>query len=142
MNFMKWFVFGLLMLYILIAMFSCSPERRMARIVKKHPELLVKDTLLLTDTTIIKGSSVDSLFTFSKDTIVISDSNQTIKYFYNTVTHQNYIKGEVKERTVVKEIRVPYEKIVVKELTWWQEHKDWIFMIALFIILMLILFRK
>lgn len=135
-----WVIFG----FMLASLFSCSPEKRISRITKKHPELLVKDTIRISDTTIVKGSSVDSLFSFSKDTVVVSDSNQIIKYFYNTVTHKHYIKGEVKDRVIVKEIPVPYEKVkvVLKDESWWELILKYMGLIALGILIILVIVEK
>ena len=134
MKVLKWIVLGLIIGYILVSLLSCSPERRMARIIKKNPHLAIKDTLTVSDTTFIKGSSVDSLFVFNNDTITVSDSNQTIKYFYNTVTHKHYIKGDVRDREVIKEIKVPYEKYIIPKKNWWETYKDYIIITILFMI--------
>jgi hypothetical protein len=119
-------------IFIILALiaFSCSPERRLARLVKKHPHLLVKDTLTIQDTTIVKGTKLDSNFYFQGDTVYILDSILTIKYFYNKETQKHFIEGQVKPDTIYKTIRVPYDKIIVKPLTWWQENKDWIILVA------------
>jgi hypothetical protein len=131
------------LLYIsIIFLCSCSAEKRLARLIKNNPELLVKDTITIYDTTIVKGSMVDSLFVFSSDTIVLSDSNQIIKYYYNTLTKNHYIKGEVREREIVKEINVPYDKIVPKDLTFFQEYGYWFMILLGMVIIILSLSRK
>lgn len=104
---------------IMILLCSCSPERRIARIVKRHPELLVKDTLTLRDTLFRPGSVRDSSFIFTGDTVYIRDGKQEIKYFYNTTNQHHYIKGEVKPDTIFYEKKIPYEKIVVSESRFW-----------------------
>lgn len=132
----------ILLFISIIFLISCSAEKRIARIIKKHPELLVKDTITIMDTTIVKGSTVDSLFVFNSDTIVISDSNQVIKYFYNTITKNHYIKGEVKEREVIKPIKVPYDKLVLKDLTFIQQYSEWIIILLLIGICILLLLKN
>lgn len=135
-------VIFLLFLYIVLGLFGCTPGQRMARIIKKHPELAIKDTVRISDTTIVKGSTVDSLFIFSGDTITVSDSNQTIKYFYNNVTHKHYIKGEVRDREVVKEIKVPYVKYILPKKSWWDTYQGYIIVILLSVIAIFAFKRK
>lgn len=134
---MRYIIFSLCLLA-----FSCNPERRISRIIKKHPELLVKDTLVIQDTTITKGTIVDSLFYFPGDTVIIRDSILTIKYFYNKETQKHFIEGKVKPDTIYKTIKVPYEKVVVKPLTWWQENKDLMVLIALVSLILFVLWKK
>lgn len=126
MNTLLKITIGLILLYILIAVTSCSPQRRLNRLVKNHPELMVKDTINIIDTTIRPGSKLESLFDFTGDTVYIRDSVFTIKYFYDTQTHKHYIAGETKADTIIKNIPVYMDKIVVKEpeLSFWTKYKD------------------
>jgi hypothetical protein len=130
------------LILLLLLFSSCSPEARLNRLVKNNPHLLVKDTIVVKDTIKIKGSVRDSTFIFSKDTIVISDSNQVIKYFYNTTTKNHYIKGEVRDRVVEREIKVPYDKVIVKPLTWWQENSHWMTLIFFILTAILVYFKN
>ncbi len=134
MKALKWVTIILLVGYILACMFGCSPSYRMARLIKKHPELAIKDTIKLTDTLITQGTTKDSNFTFSGDTVYIKDSILTIKYFYNKETHKHYIKGEVKSDTIIKEIKVPYDKFIIPKRNWWDTYKDYIIVILLVLI--------
>ena len=113
---------------ILISLYSCSPEKRLSRLIRKHPELITKDTLYIHDTIRLASHSIDTIIqNVIGDTVRIEDSVMVIKYVNNGKTV--YIKGEVKERNVVVEKKVPYEKIVavtkevkpwyVKYLLWW-----------------------
>lgn len=127
---------SLLFLLIVLCIFSCTPQRRLSRLIRKNPELITRDTIVILDTTFIKGSSIESSFNFEGDTIYIHDSIQTIKYFYNTKTQTHYIKGEVQDREVIREVKIPYDKIVVANLTWWQEYKGWLFLFLIFGVLL------
>jgi hypothetical protein len=99
---------------------SCSPQKRINRILRKHPELLVKDTLHIRDTIMVNGSSTDTVFqtTITKDTVVLKENNLTIKYYNDGKT--TYLKGQCDT------VRVPYEKLVpvdrVKNVTEYKEH--------------------
>lgn len=72
---------------IVISLFllaSCSPQRRLNRLIGNHPELAriqVKDTVLTvieTDTVYIPERTIDTFFSFSTDTFIVTDSGVTI----------------------------------------------------------------
>lgn len=114
---------------ILISLSSCDPAKRINRIVKRHPELLTKDTIVYRDTIKIESHSIDTAFihTVSNDTITIQDSIMVIKYVNNGKTV--YLKGTCKERNIIVEKKIPFEKVVavtkevkpwyLKYLWWW-----------------------
>lgn len=117
------------LLLLVISIYSCSPQRRINRIIKRNPELLTKDTIVYRDTIKVESHTVDTTFihTASNDTVVVEDSVMVIKYVNNGKTV--YLKGECKEREVIIEKKIPYDKIVavtkevkpwyVKYLWWW-----------------------
>lgn len=106
---------------VVLLLGSCTPEMRLAHILKRHPELLKKDTLLYYDTTIVKGLHTDSNFYFTGDTVRIHKDRQEIKYYYNTTTHKNYISGDVKADTITKIEKIPYEKTIVLAVPWYEK---------------------
>lgn len=96
---------------------SCAPQKRINRIVKNNPHLLQKDTVKVTDTfkVIVPGTKKDSLISINdlrKDTIYIRKDHMTIKTIIKNDTL--YVHGEcdtlIKE--IVREVSLPYEKIV------------------------------
>lgn len=46
---------------ILLAILGCSPQRKLDRLIKKHPTLLKMDTILWSDTLIRWGIRVDTI---------------------------------------------------------------------------------
>jgi len=99
---------------------SCSPQRRLERLVAHHPELKIADTLILRDTIIRPAIIADSSFPLSKmpDTVVISRDRLEIKLvkLHDTI----HVTGQCKADTVVRELRVPVERIkLVKEGGGW-----------------------
>lgn len=113
---------------ILISLYSCSPEKRLSRLIRKHPELLTKDTLYVRDTIRLASHSIDTIIqNVIGDTITIKDSIMVIKYVNNGKTV--YLKGTCKEREVIVEKKIPFEKVVavtkevkpwyLKYLWWW-----------------------
>ena len=124
---------------IIVVMFSCSPQKKLQRLVNKHPELMQKDTIFVEihDTIYIESTSFDTITQlFGSDTIItIDNSTLTLKYFYDTITKNIYHDVLIKKDTIFyeREISVPIEKIVIQELTWWQKNNQWvIFLVVLF----------
>lgn len=97
----------ILLILISIFIFSCSPQARLNRLEKKHPELFKVDTLWRYDTTRIESTQFDTILLAgaTKDTITIHDSLMTIRYYSDG--KKVYIQGITK--TIVKVNRVPYQ---------------------------------
>lgn len=114
---MKKLTIAILLATVLI---GCSPERRLQRLVKRYPHLLAKDTITIRDTFITKEVSKDTVFNLSnsRDTVVIKQDKLTIKYFYNRQKDSVYLQGKCDADTVVKVIKVPYDKIIYKSEDW------------------------
>lgn len=91
---------------------ACSAEKKLARLIKNHPELTRIDTLTVKDTTIIASIKTDTLFkhTASKDTAYIYKDRLKIKYVNDGDTV--FISGECEGDTIYKEILVPVTKVV------------------------------
>jgi hypothetical protein len=101
---------------ILLLLSSCSPQHRLQRLVAHHPELKLADTLVIRDTLIRPAIIADSSFPLSKmtDTVVISRDRLEIKLvkLHDTI----HITGQCKSDTIIRELRVPVERIkLVKE---------------------------
>jgi len=100
---------------ILLLLSSCSPQKRLNRLVKKHPELINVDTLSVHDTIHTETITADTVFkdtTFLRllrDTITVVNDRLTIKQYY--YRDSIFIQGECKGDTLVREIRVPYKYI-------------------------------
>lgn len=126
---------------LIVALFfsGCSVEKRLARMVKNHPELL-RDTVLIDyDTTIIDipavhTDSVVHINTFKSDTIIIEKEHLRIQTVYRN--DSVFITGDcfgIKDTIVsMEEIHTKY--IVNKE----KESFFWLYMISIGIALILI----
>ena len=100
---------------IILLLSSCSPQKRLNRLVKKHPELIKVDTLSVHDTIHIETIKADTVFkdtTFLRllrDTItVVNDRLRINTYHYRDSI---FIEGECIGDTIIREIRVPYKYI-------------------------------
>lgn len=134
----------ILFVILLAFLFSCSPQKRLNRLIKKHPELVKVDTIVVRDT--IRDTinvttelvKLDTIFSLNEihDTITITKDNLTIRYYHDTIHDSIYISGECDTIFVkvpyerIVEYKVPCDKVIVKKgISWWY----W------FIIIMLIL---
>jgi len=100
---------------IILLLSSCSPQKRLNRLVKKHPELIKVDTLSVHDTIHTETIKADTVFkdtTFLRllrDTItVVNDRLRINTYHYRDSI---FIEGECIGDTIIREIRVPYKYI-------------------------------
>lgn len=111
-----------LVLLLLISA-ACSPQKRLNRLERKHPELFRVDTLWKYDTVRIEATMFDTVLLAgaTADTVVIHDSLMTIRYF-NDGKHV-YIQGETK--TIDRIIKYPVQvkaaviREEVKVIPWW-----------------------
>jgi hypothetical protein len=124
---------------------ACSPQKRLNRLINKHPELLETkiDTIVVRDTIIIENydTTVLSKLIKSDSTIVIDNSKVFLKYYYDTLRQEIHHQVECFGDTVFFYKEVPYkvEKVVFKELTWWQQYKHLIIIFALLILALIVL---
>lgn len=116
-----------LIIILLILTISCSPQKRINRIVKNHPDLLVKDTIRVIDTLIIQSIHYDTTTKFieHKTVEVINNDKVRLQYYFDTITKEINHYVECKGDTIIREIQVPYDKISVttrKGFVWF----DWL----------------
>ena len=106
-----------------IFLISCSPQKKLQRLVKNNPELIRVDTIYFRDTINVITNEVykDTLTTLksiSKDTLIITKENLRIKTFYNYHTDSIFISGECQSDTVFVpyEVAIPVSNIVMEEV--------------------------
>ena len=100
-------------LIILLCIFaSCTPQKRINRLVKKHPHLIQKDTIKVIDTIIIESVQYDTntIFIPHKTVEVINNEKVRLQYRYDTITNHIYHEVECKGDTLIREVVVPVEK--------------------------------
>lgn len=117
-------VLALIGLLFALVLFSCDPAQRIARIVKRHPELVKTDTVWRKDTIYTDAVQKDSTFRFYQtDTVVMKKDKLTVKYYFN---HDStiYLQGKCDPDTVFKYYPVQVNNMeVAKALTWKQRAK-------------------
>ena len=128
---------------LLCLLFSCTPQRRLNRLLTNHPELLEKDTMVVRDTVVVENYNYDTttIIKLHDTTTVINNERVILKYYYDTLREVIHHDVECLGDTVYIETLVPIEKAVFKELSWWEKYKEFIY-IGLFLILVLIILKK
>ena len=111
---------------LIILLYSCSAEKRLSRIIEKNPQLLTKDTIHDTTVVIVPEIRADTFISLDSltDTVYISKDRLQIK----TVIRNNeiFIEGKCLNDTITIIKEIPVDRIIIKELTWWQKNKWWV----------------
>ena len=89
---------------------SCSPQKRLSRLLKHHPELLQKDTVIFRDTLIIPATKYDTVFNTNFDTIIIDKGRFNIEI----IRHDSliYLTHTTPNDTVFIEKKITVDKII------------------------------
>lgn len=123
---------AVLMLCLWLA--SCSAEKRLSRIIKNNPELLQKDTIRDTTLVVVPEVYTDTILSLDsiRDTVTITKDRLQIRTVYKD--NKIYIEGKCKTDTIEVIKEIPVEKIVIKELTFWEKNRSWIIPVLVLII--------
>ena len=107
---MKWLV----KLILLSSLMSCSAQWHLKKAVQKDPLILVKDTLVVTDTVVSPPVAITDTVTLKQhDTITLVKDRLKVEIL--KVNDTIIINAECASDTIVRTIEVPYEKIVYVE---------------------------
>ena len=128
---------------LLLLLVSCTPQKRLNRLITKHPNLIQLDTLIVRDTIIINSYNYDTITTFkySDTTIIVNTEKVLAKYYFDTLRQEIWHQIECKEDTIFYEKLVPVEKVVYKELSFWEKYSLLIY-IALALFVLLIIYKR
>lgn len=129
--------------YILLSfvLLSCTPEKRLQRLLKKFPHLIHSTDTTIKDTTILASFHYDTTVNaqFFRDTIYIKQNNLQTKIFYNYKTDSLYISNYKQADTIYKTITVPGKTITIKESE--NNGLKYLYVLALIILLMIGFFK-
>ena len=138
---------NIIQIVLICLIVSCSPQKRLNRLVKKHPELSQIDTLNLVvrDTIAIEKQSFDTTtqIIYHDSVTVINNERVILKYFYDTITQElnHYLENKTDTIYTEKIVNVPVDRVIVRELSWWDRYKEFIY-IGLVLIMVLIILKK
>lgn len=126
-------------LLVLAFLSSCTPQKRLDRLIRRHPELVRVDSVKIIDTVITRDVSVDTMRVMNThDTFIVNRDRLTVQ----VIRHQDsiYVFGKCSGDTVVIEKKVPVKII---EANGAKEFPSWIFnAVTLLILLLVLFFRK
>lgn len=95
----------LILISFLACLASCSPEKRLAKLVNRHPELVTSDTVYQPIPVIRAEVVRDTVVEFTTDTVTIENERLRVDVVVDTVTKKIYVVGKCKADTVI--VRVP-----------------------------------
>lgn len=124
-----------------ILLVACTPQKRMNRLIKKFPHLTETkiDTIRLIDTFVVQqyDTTLINNFTARDCVIVINNNRVSLAYQYDTITNEIIHTIKLPNDTIYKEKIIPIEveKVVYKEISWWEKYQTLIYIgLALFVL--------
>ena len=124
-----------------ILLVACTPQKRMNRLIKKFPHLTETkiDTIRIIDTFVVEQFDTTLINNVIKQDCVIVINNERVKisYKYDTIKEQIIHSIKLPNDTIYKEKIIPIEveKVVYKELDWWEKYQSLIYIgLALFVL--------
>jgi hypothetical protein len=130
---MKRLIYILLLITLII---SCTPQRRLERLLRKHPELTSIDSITIHDTirVIVPEVHLDTIVTLQQlyDTVYLEQEQLKVKVWMDRY-HKVYIQGKCDtvyiDKIVTRKIPIRiYEKTPL-----WKKIINWIFVFLLII---------
>jgi hypothetical protein len=110
---------------VLLLLASCSPQKRLHRLVTKHPELNRIDTIKVQDTVFVPRLSIDTLFSSSilVDTTTITQDKLQIKLI--EINDTIYLDAKVEPDTIILNKEILVERIIDTDTEpekWWLQY--------------------
>ena len=102
-------------LVLILLLASCTPQKRLDRLIRRHPELVRVDSLKIVDTVITRDVSIDTMRVMNThDTFIVNRDRLTVQ----VIRHQDsiYVFGKCAADTIVIERNVPV-KVVQANVT-------------------------
>ena len=130
-----------------ILLVACTPQKRMNRLINKFPHLTETkiDTIRLIDTFVVQQYDTTLINNVIKQDCVIVINNERVKisYKYDTIKEQIIHSVKLPNDTIYKEKIIPIEveKVVYKELSWWEKYQTLIW-VALVLFVGLIIYKR
>ena len=134
---------SIIKIFLILLIVGCTPQKRLNRIVRNNPHLLVKDTIRVVDTIVIDNYSFDTITSIEfHDTVIIQNNDRVeARYYYDTLKKEIHHYIECKSDTIVKDRFIPVEKVIIQEQTLWEKYGSLV-IIALIFLIILRVFKK
>ena len=118
----------------------CSPQRRMNRLIKNYPELTQTDTIRIIDTVIVENYNYDTttIIKIHDTTTVVNNERVILRYFYDTLRQEIYHEVECIGDTIIKTQIIPIEKVVYKEISWWEKYGTLIIILSILVAILIV----
>ena len=115
---------GLSQIIIIILLINCTPQKRLNRLVRNHPYLSKIDTIKIVDTIVVPNYEYDTIetVTYHDTTIIVNNEKIEARYYYDTLRKEIWHEITCKNDTIIKDRYIPYEKVTVQELTFWEKY--------------------
>ena len=128
---------------IICFLISCSPQKRLNRLVKKYPQLTQLDTIRIIDTIVIDNYNYDTVETvnYHDTTIIVNNERVEARYFYDTLRQEIFHEITCKSDTIIQDRFIPVEKVIIQEQKTWQKYKP-MAIFSIVIILILVILKK
>ena len=110
---------------IICFLISCSPQKRLNRLVRKYPQLTQLDTIRIIDTIVIDNFNYDTIETvnYHDTTIIVNNERIEARYFYDTLMQEIYHEITCKSDTIIQDRFIPVKKVIIQEQKTWQKYK-------------------
>jgi len=134
---------SIIQIFLILLVVGCTPQKRLNRIVRNNPHLLIKDTIRVVDTIVIDNYSFDTITSIEfHDTVIIQNNDRVeARYYYDTLKKEIHHYIECKSDTIVKDRFIPVEKVIIQEQTLWEKYGSLV-IIALIFLIILRVFKK
>ncbi|MEI7983470.1 MAG: hypothetical protein WCI71_17600 [Bacteroidota bacterium] len=101
------------LLLVLSVQTGCSPTARLNRLLTRHPELMIPDTIVISDTMTIPQVEADTVYYLDSihDTIILQ--KERLEITINRIHDTLYIRGKCKADTVIIRRTIPVEMIKI-----------------------------
>jgi len=101
------------LLLVLSSQTGCSPSARLNRLLIHHPELMIPDTIVISDTTTIPQVEADTVFYLDSihDTTILQKDR--LEIILNRIHDTLYLHGKCKADTIIIHRSIPVEKIKI-----------------------------
>ena len=115
---------GISQIIIIILLISCTPQKRLNRLVRNHPYLSKIDTIKIVDTIVVPNYEYDTIetVTYHDTTIIVNNEKIEARYYYDTLRKEIWHEITCKNDTIIKDRLIPFEKVTVQELTFWEKY--------------------